>query len=63
MTKAFIVLQTNTLVGGKNAFCAIVQSLVQNAFFFLYDSAKHFSAGDKHIESARSNFHPTQLHM
>ena len=59
MTNAFIVLQTNTLALGENALCAIAQ----NAFFFLYYNDDRFSVGDERIESVRSNFHPTQLHM
>ena len=33
---------------------------MQNAFFLLYYSNQRFSAGEERIESARSNFHPTQ---
>ena len=45
--------------GTKNAFRAIVQ----NAFFLLYYSDERLSDGDEHVESDRSNFRPTQLHM
>ena len=31
--------------------------------YFLYYSDERFSAGDELIESAGSNFCPTQLHM
>ena len=45
--------------GRKKAFLAIAQ----NTIFLLYYSDECFSAGDEDVESACSNFHPTQLHM
>ena len=55
----FIVLQTNTLVWGEKMFCTIAQ----NVFFLLYYTDERFIAGDERVESGRSNFLPTQLHM
>ena len=60
MMNALIVLADEHFTAGrKNVFSAIAP----NSFFCLYFSDERFSAGDKRIESARSNFHPTQLHM
>ena len=50
MTNAFIVLQTNTLAGRKNAFCATC--IAQNAFFLQYYCDERFSTGDERVESA-----------
>ena len=58
-TNAFIVLQANPSARGENVSCVIVQ----NAFFLLYHSDNHFSAGDESVENARSNFRSTHLHM
>ena len=38
----------NTLVGRKNAFCA----MAQNAFFLLYYRDERFSGGDERVQSA-----------
>ena len=48
MVNMLIVLQTNTLEQEKKAFGT---------------TDKCFSAGNKHVENAHSNFSPTQLLM
>ena len=38
----------------------MICAIAQNVLFLLYYSDKCFRAGDKHVESARSNFRPTR---
>ena len=57
MVSAFIVLQTNTLARGEK------KRVLRESAFLLYYSDDSFGAGDDPVESARSNFHPTKLHI